>query len=425
MKKLVTSSDLTMVRSNVEHICFVDIDSVPSFFKKCDDIFNTVPARRIIPPGVFVWCFCSRASNVSAVIGNHTSFYSLLMTQRVEVDYTPATCRDASSIALAKCVGQVHADILLAIPFTIISSESAFSEVAPLLRDRDVLHVQPTSQHWPEVLANRLRSSDLPSPATMVESLHEFSHIAPADRNAFRFATMALNLPDHETWFITWDIMAEIKSHMDAPFFNYVILMEPASDDTWVPLRTTDFQKEIRAICAASPNSRIHLVLSDLGETKKIPHDFLRSCSQLVSVNMSGLTAVTSIGGSFCYGCSSLTSVNMSGLTAVTSIGGTFCYRCSSLTSVNMSGLTAVTSIGDTFCYQCSSLTSVNMSGLTFRTNIGSPFCYECSSLTSLEPWHPWTQRHLSAATVLAINNKFLQAAGKKEGHKKRDCCLS
>ena len=168
MKKLITSSDLTMVRSNVEHICFVDIDSVPSFFEKCDDKFNT--ARRLIPPGVFVWCFCSRVSDLSTVIGRHTSFYSLLMAQQVEVDYTPATRPDASDIALAMCVGQLHADILLAIPFTIISSENAFSEVAPRLRDRDVIHVRPTSHHWPEVLASRLRPSD-GSPATVAEPL--------------------------------------------------------------------------------------------------------------------------------------------------------------------------------------------------------------------------------------------------------------
>ena len=186
MKKLITSSDLTMVRSNVEHICFVDIDSVPSFFEKCDDKFNT--ARPLIPPGVFVWCFCSRVSDLSTVIGRHTSFYSLLMAQQVEVDYTPATRPDASDIALAMCVGQLHADILLAIPFTIISSENAFSEVAPRLRDRDVIHVRPTSHHWPEVLASRLRPSD-GSPATVAEPLvrprvpivmHHSTRVTPA-----------------------------------------------------------------------------------------------------------------------------------------------------------------------------------------------------------------------------------------------------
>ena len=123
---------------------------------------------------------------------------------------------------------------------------------------------------------------------------------------------MSLNLPDHEAWFITWDVMAEIKSHMEESESKNYVLLEGPSGNKWVPLRTTDFQKEIQAICAASPNSRIHLVLSDLGETKKIPDGFLRSCSQLVSVNMSGLTAVTSIGDGFLAGCPNLTAIDMS-----------------------------------------------------------------------------------------------------------------
>ena len=241
------------------------------------------------------------------------------------------------------------------------------------------------------------------------DDLGAFSHIAPADREAFRFATMALNLPEHEAWFMTWDLLAETRSHMEEP--NYVILEGAPSGNTWVPLQTTDINQiniQINAICASSATSRVHLVLSDLEETR-IHDDFLLNCDQLVScvvrcskvtaigircfhfcssltsLDISGLTSVTSIGDFFLHECRSLTSFNMSGLTALTSIGGSFLCKCRLLTSIGMSGLTAVTSIRGNFLYECKLLTSIDMSGLTAVTSIGNFFLYGCSSLASID----------------------------------------
>jgi len=99
------------------------------------------------------------------------------------------------------------------------------------------------------------------------DDLRAFSRIAPADRDAFRFATMSLNLPDHEAWFITWDVMAEIKSHMEESESKNYVLLEGPSGNKWAPLRTTDIKKdlpeELKAILISSPSSRMHLVLSD------------------------------------------------------------------------------------------------------------------------------------------------------------------
>ena len=202
------------------------------------------------------------------------------------------------------------------------------------------------------------------------DNLRAFSHIAPADREALRFATMALNLPEDEAWFVTWDLMAETKSYMEEP--NYAILEGTLSGNTWVPLQTTDIEREIKAICASNATSCVHVVLSNL-EGTEIPDDFLRDCDQLVSCVVRS-SKVTSIGHNVLRGCSSLTSIDMSGLTAVTSIGDGFLRECSSLASIDMSGLTAVTSIGYGFLSECSSLTSIDMSGLTAVTSVGDYF---------------------------------------------------
>ena len=153
---------------------------------------------------------------------------------------------------------------------------------------------------------------------------------------------------------MTWDLLAETRSHMEEP--NYVILEGTPSGNTWIPLQTTDIELEINAICASSATLRVHLVLSDLEETR-IPDGFLRNCNQLVScVVLERCSKVTAIGADF-LSYSSLTSINMSGLIAVTSIDHNFLSGCSSLTSINMSLLTAVTSIGNNFLRGCLSLT--------------------------------------------------------------------
>ena len=146
-----------------------------------------------------------------------------------------------------------------------------------------------------------------------------FSHIAPSDRDAFRFATIGLNLPEDEAWFATWHLMAETRAFLEE--LNYAILEGTASGDKWVLLQTTDIEKEFKAICSSSGGSRARLTArSGLTAVTSIGIDFLADCSNLTAIDLSGLTAVASIGHSFLAGCSSLTSVNVSGLPASSGI---------------------------------------------------------------------------------------------------------
>ena len=201
-----------------------------------------------------------------------------------------------------------------------------------------------------------------------------FSRIAPSDRDAFRFATIGLNLPEDEAWFATWHLMAETRAFLEE--LNYAILEGTASGDKWVLLQTTDIEREFKAICSSSGGSRARLVLCAVASTG---FGFLAQCSNLTAIDLSGLTALTSIGDGFLADCLNLTAVDLSGLTAVTSIGLFFLFQCSNLTAVDLSGLTAVASIGDQFLAGCSNLTAVDLSGLTAVASIGHCFLSECS----------------------------------------------
>ena len=150
-----------------------------------------------------------------------------------------------------------------------------------------------------------------------------FSHIAPSDRDAFRFATIGLNLPEDEAWFATWHLMAETRAFLEE--LNYAILEGNASGDKWVLLQTTDIEKEFKAICSSSGGSRARLTArSGLTTVASIGNNFLFQCSNLTAIDLSGLTAVTSIGDWFLAGCPNLTVIDLSGLKAVTSIGHRF-----------------------------------------------------------------------------------------------------
>lgn len=162
-------SNLILTRSHILHMLFVDLDTVPSFFHTCDQKINT--RCPIIADGVFVWCFCSYKTDLKMVLATHQSYYSLLMQQRIEIDYTPAQRQDASSVALSLTVGEQHVTIPKDVPFTIISTEKAFGELAPRLTGRDdVLPLRPTSPHWPELLMRRLRAEGTLTPPSSFSS---------------------------------------------------------------------------------------------------------------------------------------------------------------------------------------------------------------------------------------------------------------
>ncbi len=60
--------------------------------------------------------------------------------------------------------------------------------------------------------------------------------------------------------------------------------------------------------------------------------------------------------------CRSLISIDLSGLTQLTTIGIEFMSECAGLISIDLSSLSQLTTIGDAFMYNCTSLKSIKYS---------------------------------------------------------------
>ena len=153
----------------------------------------------------------------------------------------------------------------------------------------------------------------------------------------------------------------------------------------------------------------ISLTMVNIGDSvRKIPNNFVRGCSSLISVTIPN--SVTFIGSGAFYGCSDLTSISIPN--SVTFIGSYAFLNCSGLTSINVaSGNThyssidgvlysyiqdtliqcpgaktsvtipnSVTSIGNSAFYGCSGLTSVTIPNSV--TSIGNSAFYGCSGFT-------------------------------------------
>ena len=139
--------------------------------------------------------------------------------------------------------------------------------------------------------------------------------------------------------------------------------------------------------------------LSGLSNVTSIGSNFLRNCP-ITSIDLSALTKVTSIGDYFLSSCTGLKSIDLSGLSNVTSIDKEFLNSCSGLTSIDLSPLSKVTSISNFFLEYCTGLTSIDLSGLSNVTSIGGWFLNGCSGLTSID---------LSPLSkVTSISNEFL-----------------
>jgi hypothetical protein len=141
--------------------------------------------------------------------------------------------------------------------------------------------------------------------------------------------------------------------------------------------------------------------LSGLSGVSSIGNYFLNDCVELTSLDLSGLSGVSSIGANFPNNCKKLTSLDLSGLSGVSSIGSGFLNDCSGLTSIDLSPLSNISSIGSNFLKGCFGLTSIDLSPLSNLSSIGNGFLYSCFGLTSID---------LSPlSNISSIGNEFLR----------------
>ena len=113
--------------------------------------------------------------------------------------------------------------------------------------------------------------------------------------------------------------------------------------------------------------------------------NFLVGLIRLISVDFTGLTRLTTVGGYFLYNCDSLVTIDFTGLTRLTTVGGYFLYNCNSLVSIDFRGLTQLTTVG-AFLNVCNSLVSIDFRGLTQLklTTVGG-FLTSCENLVSVD----------------------------------------
>ena len=150
-----------------------------------------------------------------------------------------------------------------------------------------------------------------------------------------------------------------------------------------ISFRNSNFDIRIISQDFMQRSSITSLDLSGLSSVTTIGNYFLCECSQLTSVDLSGLSCLTTIGRCF-VACSRPTTVDLSGLSSLTTIGNNFLYSCSQLTAVDLSSLSSLTTIGVCFMSSCSCLTSLDLSGFSSLVTIGNNFLSSCSCLTSL-----------------------------------------
>jgi len=128
--------EINIIRENVKHIIFLDLDNVPDFFRRCDDATGELctgegPLKGItlIPNYVFVWCFYNSHMRLPQVTFGSITFYTLLKNKMIEFD--PPTSKDKNSAdnALAVTMGMIIRTANPNTKCTIVSEDSTFDEV--------------------------------------------------------------------------------------------------------------------------------------------------------------------------------------------------------------------------------------------------------------------------------------------------------
>ena len=129
----------------------------------------------------------------------------------------------------------------------------------------------------------------------------------------------------------------------------------------------------------------VSLDLSAVSGIASIGDEFLRDCARLEVLDISGLTSVTSVGTGFLRGCKALKELDLTPLSRVTVIKERFLYDCTSLTQLDLSPFSGVTSVGAHFLYQCRSLKELDLTPLSSITAFAKAFLYGCTSLKQLD----------------------------------------
>ena len=192
----------------------------------------------------------------------------------------------------------------------------------------------------------------------------------------------------------------------NSEFFNYIIKIskDPIINEYTYLLTDFNFLKNIPTLTHLNiiiKNIELTSInLSGLSNITSIGNNFFQGCESLTSIDLTELSKVTTVGDGFFEECKSLTSIDLSGLSNVTFIGNNFLNKCENLINIDLSRLSNVTSVGSDFLSGCKNLTSINLLGLSNVTSIGDDFLHGCTNLRDID---------LSPlSNVTSIKNGFL-----------------
>jgi len=161
------------------------------------------------------------------------------------------------------------------------------------------------------------------------------------------------------------------KEMLDAMYGDYDFYKY----EDYVNLRNKSFienlylYSEQKVLKLRSIPGNIKKIILNFPNLIRIEDRFLRRCTGLVDIDLSGLVELISIGDEFLSGCSRLTEVDVSGLAGLITIGDDFLSGCGDLDDIDLSGLRGLVAIGDRFLFGCGALvevTVINKSSISY-----------------------------------------------------------
>ncbi len=127
------------------------------------------------------------------------------------------------------------------------------------------------------------------------------------------------------------------------------------------------------------------LDLAPFANVTKLASGFLCGCAGLAGLNLSPLSRLTHVPSYFLCGCAALRNLDLMPLSNVVHVEFGFLSGCRLLTKLDLLPLCNVTRIGDSFLFLCEGLTEVDLSPLCNVTHAGELFLYACNGLQSIK----------------------------------------
>ena len=125
--------------------------------------------------------------------------------------------------------------------------------------------------------------------------------------------------------------------------------------------------------------------LTRLPQLRGTGDSFLRDCTALTTIDLSGFAGIREVGSSFIRCARALTTLDLGALSNVTALTDNFLSFCSGLQHLDLRPLKNVVRIGDAFLWGARGLVTLDLSPLRLVGHLGSGFLQGCSRLATVD----------------------------------------